>query len=134
MVLLLPAVLWVFAASAESLPGRVEVFLSREGEPAGIEALRRRGVTVTLHRIDELEQVHDRLSLGMPSDPERAAEQLKQRLTPKMSEQLVRAWQARLAFNRLGLKRTPAVVVDRERVVYGRTDLRFLLPAQGGRR
>ncbi|GAB6040911.1 DUF1525 domain-containing protein [Endothiovibrio diazotrophicus] len=129
-LLLLP--LWIASTTAAPLPERIDLFLQDEPLPAGIETLRQRGVTVTLHRLDDLERVHTALSRGLPNDPKKAAAIVKERLTSELTERLGKAWRARIAFQRLGLERAPAVVVDRQRVIYGTPDLRRLFLDEDG--
>jgi integrating conjugative element protein (TIGR03757 family) len=105
----------------------VDVFDVSSGEVVGMPELFARGARVTLHRIDTVDRIEQRIGDGLPAD-EVAAQKALARWLRESGEverrALVRGWAALLVLDRYEIARVPAVVFnDGEAVVYGVRDL-----------
>ncbi|EHD1638519.1 TIGR03757 family integrating conjugative element protein [Salmonella enterica] len=83
-----------------------------------------RGVTVVA--LDAGERLENELSTDLPTDPNQAAHLVQQRLEQggkALQHQLATAYQGVTEAWELGVTKIPAVVVDRNYVVYGEPDV-----------
>lgn len=126
--LLLP--LLALPASADTLPEpqRLEVFATSAIEVTGVERLRqqRSERSISVYRIDGIEQATAALGRNLPGDTKHAKRVVLKRLQrfgkterellQHSADALLLAWQYRL-------QRYPAVVFDARWVIYGVTDL-----------
>jgi integrating conjugative element protein (TIGR03757 family) len=82
------------------------------------------GTPDRLIELDAPAHIEAELSSGLPSDPARASEIVRQRLGDrKLQQQLHEAYQGVADAWSLGVTKIPAVVVDRRYVVYGEADV-----------
>jgi integrating conjugative element protein (TIGR03757 family) len=67
------------------------------------------------------------LSANLPSDPDKAQALLQQRINPKLAARISQAHQDVANAWSLGVSKVPAVVVDKQYVVYGEPDVQKAL-------
>ena len=123
LLLALPA-----AANIRPAPGRIDVFVTTPIEVVGVERLRKQlpDVRITVYSIDGLEQVKATLSRDLPGKAEtakRLALARMKHLNKHDHDRLRQAGESLLLVWQLGVERYPAIVFDRQYVVYGMTDL-----------
>lgn len=119
MVTLLVTVNGVVSASDEPL---IEVFTA--SDPPFIADHQRNGVQI--YEIDGIARFEEELSLGLPADTDAARRQAVDRVAQVDEERLRRVQRAAMGLAKAmqyGIDRYPAVVFNREAVVYGVTDL-----------
>lgn len=107
-------------------PTRIEVFTTATQPVAIGAAALDRSVTVETAEIDAIARFNNALSDGLASTPETARRQGEQRLRKLdvgMFASLQRAATGLALAVQLGVDRTPAIVFDRQAVIYGVTDL-----------
>ncbi|MBX8588596.1 TIGR03757 family integrating conjugative element protein [Pseudomonas cichorii] len=77
--------------------------------------------------LDDTQRLQDKLSEGLPADPRQAVAIVKQRMQSKdgqrLQKDLAAAQQGLTDSWSLGIARIPAVIVDRQYVIYGETDV-----------
>lgn len=73
--------------------------------------------------LDQPSRIEAELSLGLPADPGRGADLVRQRLDRDQLQRMGRAYQGVADAWGLGIAKVPAVVVDRRYVVYGEPDV-----------
>ncbi|MDR0577987.1 MAG: TIGR03757 family integrating conjugative element protein [Candidatus Accumulibacter sp.] len=79
---------------------------------------------VRLIELDRPMRIEAELSAGLPADPGRASEIVRQRLREgDIQDRLRKAYQGVVEARGLGIGKIPAVVVDQRYVVYGETDV-----------
>ncbi|MBI6856089.1 TIGR03757 family integrating conjugative element protein [Pseudomonas cichorii] len=85
----------------------------------------RLGVRVIL--LDDTQRLQDKLSEGLPADPRQAMAIVRQRMQSqdgqRLQKDLAAAQQGLTDSWSLGIARIPAVIVDRQYVIYGETDV-----------
>lgn len=69
-------------------------------------------------------QVMTQLNKDLPADPRRAETMVKQRLTPELHRTMQEILQGVIDAKTLGVQKIPAVVVDRQYVIYGENNVR----------
>lgn len=105
---------------ASDAPVLIEVFADSTFPPVN-----RRHQT-TVYRLDRLKQLQQELSHQLPGNPEKAKRLVLQRfqgMTSELSHQLENTAQGLMRAHQYGLTRYPAIVFDRQAVVYGVTDM-----------
>lgn len=81
---------------------------------------------ITVVELDAAERLENELSTDLPTDPDQAAHLVQQRLEQggkALQHQLATAYQGVTEAWELGVTKIPAVVVDRNYVVYGEPDV-----------
>ncbi|MDO7927755.1 TIGR03757 family integrating conjugative element protein [Pseudomonas sp. KFB-139] len=77
--------------------------------------------------LDDTQRLQEKLSDGLPADPQQAMAIVKQRMQSKdgqrLQKELVDAQQGVADSWSLGITKLPAVVVDRKYVIYGEPDV-----------
>jgi integrating conjugative element protein (TIGR03757 family) len=82
--------------------------------------------TVTHYDLDGIDQLQQTLSQGLPNDPGKAKQLVLQRfqsMDAALSHRLENAGSGLVQAMRYGIDRSPAIVFDRQAVIYGVTDL-----------
>lgn len=87
--------------------------------------------TFTVYQLNAVDQFETRMSQGLPSNDIKAKQLFQQRLAKigqeTFKKQLIAAYQGLLTATRYHLDRYPAIVFDKQFVIYGVTDLRQAL-------
>lgn len=115
------AVLCIGSAQAAG-PDRIDVFLVA-GMTVSTTPADRQGIPVQVHRIDAVDRTLEQLSDGLAAEEALAEQQARERLNAAAQQEIREAYEPLVLAKRLGLEQVPAVVMDREAVVYGTTDL-----------
>jgi integrating conjugative element protein (TIGR03757 family) len=94
----------------------------------GVDDLAGQGIEVKTYNLDDGKRWTTKLATGLPPNQEQAKAEIERRFnqqgTAAVQNQIMQAFQARIAGMQYGLSRYPAIVFDRGRaVVYGVTDL-----------
>jgi integrating conjugative element protein (TIGR03757 family) len=82
--------------------------------------------TVTHYDLDGIDQLQQTLSLGLPNDPGQAKQLVLQRfqsMDAAFSHRLENSGNGLVLAMHYGIDRTPAIVFDRQAVIYGVTDV-----------
>lgn len=117
------ALLIIAESTAAAPPRIIELFCQQP--PSGLDDPAVAGVSITIHRLDELPRLEARLSVELPNDPAAATAALTRRLTPELQRRLAEAWGAWIEAKRYGIDRLPTAVIDRDptRSITGSVDL-----------
>jgi len=107
---------------------RIDVFVPSTIEMSGTERLQHQGpdTAITIHIIDGIAQVKTALSQDLPTQAEAARRVALERMKhfgKAERDRLRHSAEALLQARNLGVRRYPAVVFDRQWVIYGVTDL-----------
>ncbi len=81
------------------------------------------GVEVVYHKVDQILDMENELSEGLPNNEEQALEVARQRINPQIEKDMVAAWQTVTKVQLLNIEYLPAIVFDDKYVYYGH-DLR----------
>jgi integrating conjugative element protein (TIGR03757 family) len=116
------------AADTGPAPSQIDVFVTSTIEMIGVERLREQqpDIAITVHSIDGIEQVKAALSRDLPANAETAKRLALRRLKNFAKgeyERLRQSAESLLLARQLGVNRYPAVVFDRQYVIYSVTDL-----------
>ncbi|CAK7008303.1 TIGR03757 family integrating conjugative element protein [Saezia sanguinis] len=76
-----------------------------------------------VYELDQVGQIEESLFDGLDTHKSDPAELVKARLTPQTHHQLAQAYQGIVDAWTLGIQKIPAVVVDRQYVIYGEPDV-----------
>jgi len=103
----------------------IDVFTTTDRFVAMPADVARSGVDINVVEVDTLERFNANLSEGLSADPTAAQTAVQQRLSTLQHEMtaLRRAAIGLAAATQLGVDRTPAIVFNKEAVIYGLTDL-----------
>jgi integrating conjugative element protein (TIGR03757 family) len=116
-------------ARGEDTPMVIEVFTSAHFPIRGSETsgVRKNALgTVTHYDLDGIDQLQRTLSQALPNDPGQAKQLVLQRLQSMdaaLNHRLENAGSGLLHAMHYGIDRTPAIVFDRQAVIYGVTEL-----------
>jgi integrating conjugative element protein (TIGR03757 family) len=126
--LLLPLLALPAAANTGPAPGHIDVFVTSTIEVIGVERLREQlpDIRVGIHSIDRIEQVKATLSRDLPGKAKmakRLALERMKHLHRDDHDRLRQSAESLLLAHQLGVHRYPAIVFDRQYVVYGMIDL-----------
>jgi len=112
----------VFAAD----PIVIDVFTTTDRPVAMPAAVALAGVAINVVEVDTLERFNASLSEGLSADPNTAQTAVKKRLSTLQQDKMTALQRTAIglaAATQLGVDRTPAIVFNKEAVIYGLTDL-----------
>ena len=113
-------------------PTRIEIFTTVVQPISAIDTFvgNHPEIDVHIHPLDAIEQLEDRMSQGLPADPDKAQRivlERLQRLSKGARRQLEHSAKSLTKAVQYGVAKYPAIVFDGELVVYGLTDLSLAL-------
>ena len=128
LTVLLPLLAAPALADSEPVPLRVDVFVASSIAVTGIELLQAQlpDSRIDIQIIDRIEQTKSTLSQNLPANAKEAKRVVLERmhrLGKGDQDRLRQSAEALLLALQLGVERYPAVVFERQCVVYGVTDL-----------
>ena len=81
------------------------------------------GIEVVYHKVDQILDMENELSQGLPNNEAQALRIARQRINPQIEKDMVAAWQTVTKVQLLNVEYLPAIVFDDKYVYYGH-DLR----------
>ena len=113
-------------------PTVIEIFSTSDQPFSAVDSVVKKypQIELHIHQLDHINILEDQLSLGLSADPETAKRRVLERLqqlTPGTRSRLEHSATALATAVQYGVEQYPAIVFDRELVVYGLTDLSVAL-------
>ncbi len=112
----------------EMAPTRIEIFTTADQPITAMDTVIQPypDIVLRVHKLDAIKQTEDRLSEGLPADPnkaERLVLRWLQQLGKTTLDELEHSASSLAKAVQYGVKKYPAIVIDREFVIYGLSDL-----------
>ena len=113
---------------AAMVPTHIDIFTTAEQPITAMDVVVQQysGIVLRVHKLDAIKHTEDKLSEGLPADPENA-----ERLVLRRLQQLGKTTHRELEHSatslakavQYGVEKYPAIVINGELVIYGLTDL-----------
>jgi integrating conjugative element protein (TIGR03757 family) len=113
---------------AEMAPTRIEIFSTADRPITAMDTVVQKypDIVFRIHKLDAIKRTEDKLSQGLPADPEKAERLVLtrlRRLGKTTHGELQHSASSLAKAAQYGVEKYPAIVIDGELVIYGLTDL-----------